>query len=326
MEDQEKLIDYLELNRGLYIEGNRWCYDHQESDLFAYFHTAFVDTGEANEINRLDAAEESRFGEWSFGYYANEEMPMAANSADRVRAQEGAETILTCNQDFQRSVYYDGDGAYRTYSQSVSFLGISNAHDFDRALLLRDILVSLAGYQGRMFGRAVDNETDEAIAGASIEVIGCGLNAVTDIDGSFEIGRIPTEQFNASISADGYQGIESAEMNFNGNEELEVEFRLNRAAWVDEDGALPADFGLTGLQPNPFNPVTNVNFSVQYRMDVRLEVVDLNGNPIFSRLLQDIGPGMHDLPVNLMSCPAGIYLFRLTADKKTSAIRGILLK
>jgi hypothetical protein len=326
VEDQEKLIDYLELNRGLYIEGNRWCYDHRDTDLFTYFHTAFVDTGEANEITRLDAGEDCRFGAWSFGYYANEEMPMAANSADRVRAQEGAETIMTCNQDFQRSVYYDGNEAYRTYSQSVSFLGISNAHDFDRALLLRDILVSLAGYQGRMFGRAVDNETDEAISGASIEVIDCGLSAVTDIEGRFEIGRIPTEQFNASISADGYEGIESAEIDFDGNQELEVEFRLNQAEWVVEEDAVPGDFGLISLYPNPFNPETTVSFSVQHRTDVRLEVFDLSGNSIFKYLLNDLEPGMHSLPVNLGFCPAGNYLFRLSGSGETTAIRGILLK
>jgi len=221
LNDQRTLIEYLELNRGLYIEGNDWCADHRNTDLFNYFNIEFVGTSQDNTVNRLDADEDDRFGERSFGYISND---YVGNRPDYIRACENAEDIITCNQDNIRAVFYSG--AYRTYAQSVSFVGMNNNRDFDRAEYLLDIINALAGYRGALSGYVVNNMSDEPVSGAVVEIVGPGLTAVTDDEGSFQIQRIPNEVFNLRITARGYTTLEAEDMDFEGERELEVELRL----------------------------------------------------------------------------------------------------
>ncbi|MFH0765773.1 MAG: carboxypeptidase regulatory-like domain-containing protein [Calditrichota bacterium] len=222
MDDQQKLTDYLDLNRGLYIEGNNWCADHRQTDLFSRFHINFDSIGVDNEINRVTSAVNCRIGENRYGYLTG---AYSANIPDRISAGEFAETILTCNLNFTRGVYHDG-GSYRTYGQSISFVGLVNNQGFNRAQFLRQTIIQLAGYQGTLRGQVVSNRTGEPVEGATISVNDCGLSAVTDAHGNFAIARIPVGNFSLRVEAHGYTVINAAEFSFEGQREMSVEIRM----------------------------------------------------------------------------------------------------
>ena len=216
-------MGYLDLNRGLYVEGNNWCGDHRQTDFFTYFNIEFITVGQDNEVTQLIACEDDRFGERVFGYQTGN---YGANIPDRIRPIGGAEQIFTCNREFARGVFNDGEGAFRTYALSVSFINMNNNYDHDRAEFLVDIINELAGYQGTFTGRIVNNMTDEPVAGALVEIPECNLSCVTDEDGNFFIDRVPIEAFRARVSARGYTTVDEAEFTFEGEQEIEVEIRM----------------------------------------------------------------------------------------------------
>jgi len=98
---------FLENNHGLYIEGNDWAADHRREDIFPYFNIEYVGYNANNAVNRLNAADEGRFGEYSFTYQTG----YNDNRPDHVTPLEGAEEILNCNLGNIRSVF--NDAAFR---------------------------------------------------------------------------------------------------------------------------------------------------------------------------------------------------------------------
>lgn len=138
------MIEFLELGRGIYIEGNNWCVEHQNTELMSYFHLGSIENGQNNEIESLTTPEDCRFGDWNFGFYVSpdQSMFMAAEQPDRITADDYAELILISNGDYGRGVFYSG--AYRTYAQSVCLLAISNEREQERAEFLRSVLAALS--------------------------------------------------------------------------------------------------------------------------------------------------------------------------------------
>lgn len=214
---------YLDLNRGLYVEGNDWCADHRQAEIFEYFNIEYISFGQNDEVNRITANEECRLGVRDFGYQTGND---AGTRPDRIRPIDGAETILTCNRGHIRGVYYDGDGAYRTYGQSLSFISFNNNYDFDRAEFLLGIINELAGYQGVFRGQVVNNMTSEPVEGALVSIPQCNLSGLTDENGMFEIDRIPITSFEVEVTARGYTTVVGAEYDFNGEHEIDAEIRM----------------------------------------------------------------------------------------------------
>ncbi len=223
MDDQEKLIDFLELNRGLYIEGNDWCADHQHGDLFDYFSIEYISAGQNSEVNRLQADRDCRLGEYSFGYTTGND---AANRPDRLRPLDDAEQILTCNLGYARGVYNHGSGAYRTYGQSLSFISINNNYGFNRATYLQGVITELAGYQGTLTGQVLNNQTGEPVENAIVTISECDHQSITDRNGRFSIDRIPVGEITVNVQARGYTPVESMEVSFDGRRQVELEIRM----------------------------------------------------------------------------------------------------
>ena len=220
------LIGFLESNKGLYIEGNKFCTLHQNTDLFDYLNIEFAGAGRDNEVTLLQSIDESRLGERSFGYQTRDGMAYAAAEPDRMRPGNDSEIILTCNQDFARGIFFDGGGAYRTYVQTISFIAMNNNHDFNRAEYLRDVINELAGFLGTLQGTVLNNMTGEPVPNATVEVPGQNLHALTDENGAFEIRGIPHEQFGIEISARGFTSAFIENVDFDGEQELEIEVHL----------------------------------------------------------------------------------------------------
>jgi len=96
---------------------------------------------------------------------------------------------------------------------------------------------------------------------------------------------------------------------------------------TDLPGTVPAYAALAPLYPNPFNPRTELRFTLAETMPIRLGVFDVSGREI-AILAEGIREaGDHSLNFDGSGLPSGVYLFRLIgADGQHSTQRGVLLK
>ncbi len=163
-------------------------------------------------------------GEREHGYSGGSN---AAGRPDRFSAGDDGEALLydqTGQDDYVRGVFYFG--GHRTYAQGVSFVNFNNARNFDRAEFLSDLIDELIGYGGHFSGRVVSNMTDEPLEEARVELPQFSRSRITDIEGNFSFGHIPVETFTAAVTRRGYTPVDEVELTFDGERELNNEFRM----------------------------------------------------------------------------------------------------
>lgn len=88
---------------------------------------------------------------------------------------------------------------------------------------------------------------------------------------------------------------------------------------------------LVGVRPNPFNPVTQIVFSVGAEAIVTLRVHDLQGRRVRTLTQESFAPGLHHVPWNGRDdsgreMPSGTYFVRFTADGEIQTSKMLLLK
>ncbi|MDR3610381.1 MAG: T9SS type A sorting domain-containing protein [Ignavibacteriaceae bacterium] len=78
--------------------------------------------------------------------------------------------------------------------------------------------------------------------------------------------------------------------------------------------------------PNPFNPETNISFSLPSPQFVTLKVYDLLGNEIKTILNEYKNAGQYSSKFNGSAFPSGIYFYKLVAGSFTATGKMIILK
>jgi hypothetical protein len=90
---------------------------------------------------------------------------------------------------------------------------------------------------------------------------------------------------------------------------IRVTFRS--ASGVDE--VAPSAYGLQQNFPNPFNPITTVNFQLPRESSVTLRLYDILGREVKVIVNEVRQPGNHRIIVDGSRLASGIYIYRLTA-------------
>jgi hypothetical protein len=85
-------------------------------------------------------------------------------------------------------------------------------------------------------------------------------------------------------------------------------------------------FKLLSNYPNPFNPSTNIRFSVKTQRSITLQIYDLNGRMIETLIDKIVSPGEHEVQWNTQNQPSGIYLIRLQSGEYFTAQKISLVK
>ena len=98
-----------------------------------------------------------------------------------------------------------------------------------------------------------------------------------------------------------------------------------------DDDLLPSSFKIIGNHPNPFNPTTNIKFSVEYPAEMNLSVHALDGKLIRNYLLGNLQVGSQIVTwdgkdESLNQVPSGIYIYRLQSEHHSGAGKMTLLK
>ena len=89
---------------------------------------------------------------------------------------------------------------------------------------------------------------------------------------------------------------------------------------------IPSSSRIENIYPNPFNPSTTINFSIDKSYKVILEVYSLNGKHIDTLLKENINPGSHSILWDAKDINSGIYLVKLIAGDLVHTQKVVLVK
>jgi len=94
------------------------------------------------------------------------------------------------------------------------------------------------------------------------------------------------------------------------------------------EGDVPmiSGFELSGVYPNPFNPVTTVSFAVPRMSDVTLTVYDVLGRETAILLNGTVAEGRHQVQWSCPDCAAGVYLIAMQSGAFHSIAKAVFLK
>ena len=95
---------------------------------------------------------------------------------------------------------------------------------------------------------------------------------------------------------------------------------------VDDNDVVAKEFALHHNYPNPFNPVTNIKFSIPEDQIVSLKVYNLSGQIIQTLVEGKQIAGTHSVQWNASSSASGVYFYRLQAGDRSVTQKMILVK
>ena len=92
------------------------------------------------------------------------------------------------------------------------------------------------------------------------------------------------------------------------------------------DHAIPSEFNLYPVYPNPFNPETKITYSVSHPTRISISVFDVNGRLIKILFNQQVTEGEHSFTWNATELTSGVYFIKLSSDKFSKISKAILMK
>jgi len=88
----------------------------------------------------------------------------------------------------------------------------------------------------------------------------------------------------------------------------------------------PADYELEQNFPNPFNPRTNIRFSIPRLAAVKLIVYNTLGEAVVTLVDENLAAGKYQVDFDASQLSSGIYFYRLTAGDMMQSRKMILMK
>ncbi len=96
---------------------------------------------------------------------------------------------------------------------------------------------------------------------------------------------------------------------------------------VEENGkTLPENFTISPNYPNPFNPETNLNYSLQKTAEVKIELYDLLGRKVMTVVKGQIQPGTYTARIDGTRLTSGIYLVRAQSGNTQTTMKITLIR
>jgi len=98
------------------------------------------------------------------------------------------------------------------------------------------------------------------------------------------------------------------------------------ATSVEEENETPLTFELQQNFPNPFNPVTEIKYSIPQTSNVKLKVFDIVGNEVATLVDEIKSSGKYSVKFYANNLTSGVYFYRIQTDNFTSTKKLLLLK
>ncbi len=90
--------------------------------------------------------------------------------------------------------------------------------------------------------------------------------------------------------------------------------------------AIPVGYSLLQNFPNPFNPVTNIEFKIPQKTFTELKIFDVTGKMIDILLSSELQPGTYSVDFDASSYSSGVYFYSLIAESFSQTKKMILIK
>ncbi len=88
----------------------------------------------------------------------------------------------------------------------------------------------------------------------------------------------------------------------------------------------PTGFSLFPAHPNPFNPVTTIQFSVPELSDIDVSIYNIQGQRVEILVDKKLSPGNHIVQWNAIDKSSGMYFIRLAGSGKSEIQKVVLMK
>jgi len=95
---------------------------------------------------------------------------------------------------------------------------------------------------------------------------------------------------------------------------------------IGDEAQLPVVFELVSAWPNPFNPTTNVKFSMPASGKVTIALIDMLGRVVKVLDLGQKQPGYHQVTIDAHGLPSGVYIIHLKSGTQAASQKVSLIK
>ena len=86
------------------------------------------------------------------------------------------------------------------------------------------------------------------------------------------------------------------------------------------------EISLLSAYPNPFNPSTEIQFTIPSEMNVKVHIVNMQGRYMETLIDNELIDGYHHVSWNASGYASGVYFVRLNAGGKISVQKILLMK
>ncbi len=107
---------------------------------------------------------------------------------------------------------------------------------------------------------------------------------------------------------------------------IPVRYEVGGAPVSSEMEEIAGEFRLNQNYPNPFNPSTTITYAIPEQSEVRLEVININGQRVATLVDENQHAGDHSVTFDAGGLASGVYLYRLQAGSFTKTARMVLVK
>lgn len=87
-----------------------------------------------------------------------------------------------------------------------------------------------------------------------------------------------------------------------------------------------SNYDLSNAYPNPFNPITTINYSVAKQSNVTIIIYDVLSRQVTTLVNEEKPAGYYEVEFNASSLASGIYFYRIQAENFVDTKKMILLK
>ena len=95
---------------------------------------------------------------------------------------------------------------------------------------------------------------------------------------------------------------------------------------IDHQSAIPKSFQLCQNFPNPFNPTTNISFTICHRDHIKLTIYNITGQKITTLVNGSLNPGSYTVNFDANALASGIYFYKLSSSTEVKTRKMLLIK
>ena len=81
-----------------------------------------------------------------------------------------------------------------------------------------------------------------------------------------------------------------------------------------------------GVYPNPLVDLANINFYLEEKADVQVQIYNLAGQQVFSQEYMSLKSGNNEIPLSVQHLTEGTYIIQLTSGNTTGTNKIVVIK